>query len=212
VVLPLALVLDRTGAALLDDLIVARHADLEAQPFADAAALSGYLEATSGGLTLAAARALGLPDGRAAPGAAGGAGDPDAGRDGAAAAGESVVDPGADPAVAEGAAQKAARDAGWALGLANWLLAVPELTTLHRVPLPPGADIAALAGEGLDRLTRARARRGALPGAAMLPVAGAGAILRAARARPDSVAAGGLARSPFRQRLALAFAAATGRW
>jgi phytoene/squalene synthetase len=59
VVTPLAEVLDPEGARLLDDLVVARYADIEKAPFEDAAALLSYLEATGGGVMAAAARALG---------------------------------------------------------------------------------------------------------------------------------------------------------
>jgi len=59
VVTPLAEVLDADGAAILDALVAARRVDVEAAPFADLAALEGYLDATGGGLMWAAARALG---------------------------------------------------------------------------------------------------------------------------------------------------------
>ena len=113
-----------------------------------------------------------------------------------------------------GAEEDVARDAGWALGLANWFLAVPALEGAGRHPLPdttPGA-IAALAGRGLDCLRRARGQRGDVPLAAVLPVAGTGRILAQAAARPDMVRAGGLGPGPGRQSLALSWAALTGRW
>lgn len=59
---PLAGVLDATGAALLDALIVARQWDIYRDPFEDDAHLTSYLEKTSGNLMLAAARALGQVD------------------------------------------------------------------------------------------------------------------------------------------------------
>jgi phytoene/squalene synthetase len=59
VVIPLARALDAEGARLLDGLVAARRADLERAPFADAAALWSYLDATAGTLHWAAARALG---------------------------------------------------------------------------------------------------------------------------------------------------------
>jgi phytoene/squalene synthetase len=59
---PLARVLDAEGAALLMDLVEARRRDTERAPFEDEAALLGYLEATSGNLIRAAARALGPAD------------------------------------------------------------------------------------------------------------------------------------------------------
>ncbi|MDO5757139.1 MAG: squalene/phytoene synthase family protein [Rhodobacterales bacterium] len=62
VVTPLAAVLDADGAALLDELIKARHWDIARDPFDDEAHLTDYLEKTSGNLMLAAARALGRAD------------------------------------------------------------------------------------------------------------------------------------------------------
>ncbi|WP_238366246.1 squalene/phytoene synthase family protein [Mesobacterium pallidum] len=62
VVLPLAQVLDAEGARVLDALVAARAADLERAPFEDAEGLWAYLDATSGGLLWAAARALGPAD------------------------------------------------------------------------------------------------------------------------------------------------------
>ena len=61
VVRPLALVLAETGleAGLLDDMVRARWADLERAPFADAAALGAYLDATAGNLMWASVAALG---------------------------------------------------------------------------------------------------------------------------------------------------------
>ncbi|WP_233495576.1 squalene/phytoene synthase family protein [Rhodosalinus halophilus] len=59
VALPLAGALDAEGARLLDGLVAARRADLERAPFADAAALWTYLDATAGTLHWVAARALG---------------------------------------------------------------------------------------------------------------------------------------------------------
>ena len=62
VVTPLAGILDADGAALLDDLIVARYWDINRDPFEDAAAFDDYLTHTSGHLMLVAARALGQAD------------------------------------------------------------------------------------------------------------------------------------------------------
>ena len=56
---PLADVLDAEAAGLLDDLILARHKDLETRPFEDEAALDAYLTQTAGHLMWVAARALG---------------------------------------------------------------------------------------------------------------------------------------------------------
>jgi len=111
--------------------------------------------------------------------------------------------------------EAAARDAGWAMGLAAWFRAVPELAARGRSPLPdddPQA-VAALARQGLDRLARARAAR---PGAAAIPALRAGwqtgAILRAAAADPARVMQGGLAQSEFARRGGLLWRAVTGVW
>ncbi|PRX35007.1 Phytoene/squalene synthetase [Meinhardsimonia xiamenensis] len=73
VTLPLAEVLDAEGARLLDDLVVARWADLERAPFADVAALGRYLEATGGRLMQVAGRLLGAGEADAALAALGSA-------------------------------------------------------------------------------------------------------------------------------------------
>jgi len=57
----------RTGIlsrAVLDELVEARHVDLEPEPFKDEAALIGYIDATAGGVMALAAQAL---DRRATP-------------------------------------------------------------------------------------------------------------------------------------------------
>jgi len=59
VVTSLAHVLDAEGAGLLADLVEARRRDAGREPFADEAEFTSYIEATSGNLVRAAARALG---------------------------------------------------------------------------------------------------------------------------------------------------------
>lgn len=108
-------------------------------------------------------------------------------------------------------------DYGYAAGLAAFLRAIPALEARGRVPLVDGRPdaVAALAGRGLAALARARAQRGAVPRAALpalLPGAGAGAILARVVRAPGLVAAGGLARSEFARRARLAWMAMTGRW
>ncbi len=72
VVTPLAEVLPAAQAVALDDLVVARHWDLDTAPFEDAAALKAHLEATGGRLMVAAGAVLGAPpQGLAAAGEAG---------------------------------------------------------------------------------------------------------------------------------------------
>jgi phytoene/squalene synthetase len=110
--------------------------------------------------------------------------------------------------------EEAARDAGWAAGLAGFLRAVPELEARGRIPLVDGRPqaVAALAAEGLARLARARTRRAALPTAAMLAGWQTERLLRLAQRAPQLVAGGGLATSEFARRGGLLWAALTGRW
>ena len=120
---------------------------------------------------------------------------------------------------APAAAEPAVRGFGWAAGLAAWLRAVPELVARGWEPLPAGleagAEVAALARQGLDRIARARAARGRVPAAAFPALAtgwqAAGVLNRAARA-PERVAEGRLAPSEFARRGGLAWAGLNGRW
>ena len=109
------------------------------------------------------------------------------------------------------------RDAGFALGLANWFRAIPALEAAGRKPLPDGRPEAVrdLAAEGLRRLTRARAGRAGVSsaaGPALFPLWEAGPVLRAAMRRPTSVADGTLDPAPVRSRLMLMLRAMSGRW
>ncbi|NUB43222.1 squalene/phytoene synthase family protein [Fertoebacter nigrum] len=116
------------------------------------------------------------------------------------------------PAVAE----PAVRDAGWAMGLANWLRAVPELEARGRIPLVDGRAeaVAALAGDGLARLWRAMPALRRLPGSAM-PALWAGwqtsGLLALAQREPGRVAAGALHLTEFQKRGGLLWRAFTGR-
>jgi phytoene/squalene synthetase len=110
----------------------------------------------------------------------------------------------------------AARDAGYAAGLANWFLAVPELEARGCFPLHDGrpAAVAALARDGLARLGRARAAQSRLPRPArpaLAPAWRARAILSRAAARPAHVAAGTLPESEARKRWGLLRTGLTGR-
>ncbi|MCA0920064.1 squalene/phytoene synthase family protein [Pseudooceanicola nanhaiensis] len=110
-----------------------------------------------------------------------------------------------------------ARDAGFALGLANWFRAIPDLEAAGKRPLPDGRAHAVrdLADTGLKRLKRARAGRAQVSPEARPALAGVGAaeaVLRQVRARPGDVAAGAIAERPFRERAGLAWRVATGRW
>ncbi|WP_375691302.1 squalene/phytoene synthase family protein [Pseudooceanicola sp. LIPI14-2-Ac024] len=110
--------------------------------------------------------------------------------------------------------EAAARDAGHALGLANWLRAIPALEAVSKRPLPDGRPeaVAALARGGLERLARARKARGGVPAAAMLPLAGTGHVLSVAARTPGAVADGALEPSPFALRAEMAWRAMTGKW
>lgn len=58
VTVPLANALTPAAARALDDLIMARHSDISAEPFADAAALMAYLDRTAGTLLWAGVQSL----------------------------------------------------------------------------------------------------------------------------------------------------------
>lgn len=101
-----------------------------------------------------------------------------------------------------------AQDVGYALGLANWLRAIPALEKAKRVPLLDGRPeaVAALAEAGLARLKRAKARRGEVskPAAqALLAAWQAGPILRQAVRMPERVKDGTLGQSEFGKRAGL---------
>ena len=109
------------------------------------------------------------------------------------------------------------RDAGFALGLANWLRAIPALEAAGRRPLSDGRPeaVVALAREGLRRLALARGRRAEVSPAAapaLLPLWEAGPVLRAATRRPTAVAEGTLDLVPARSRLMLMLRTMSGRW
>lgn len=106
--------------------------------------------------------------------------------------------------------------AGRALGMANWLMAMPALEAAGRQPLPDGRaeTVARLAGEALAALREVRAGWSSVPvpaRGAFYPLAGVGAVLRRAQAQPSSVAADALEPGQFAARLRLALTAGTGR-
>ncbi|MEX5729243.1 phytoene synthase [Rhodovulum iodosum] len=173
---PLAQAIGPDEARLLDALVAARRRDIAGAPFPDAAALEAYIDATSGHLVWAAARALG------------------------ARTGEGAV-----------------RDLAQAAGMANWLLAVPELSARGHSPLPDdrAPAVAALARGALARLARARAARGEIPAAAqpaLLAGWRAGAILNRAATAPGRVAEGRVAESEFSRRFNILARTLSGRW
>ncbi|MFD2175400.1 squalene/phytoene synthase family protein [Rhodobacter lacus] len=152
---------------LLVEVGEARRADCWSDPFEDAGRLHDYLDATSGALTLAAARALGLSGHEAA-----------------------------------------LRAAGAAAGLANWLVALPELTARGRLCLV-GATPAALGTLAIEALARLEAAEEALqkaPEAARFAMLAhwqaRKALVRAAK-DPARIASGGLRVSEFSRRLSL---------
>jgi phytoene/squalene synthetase len=93
--------------------------------------------------------------------------------------------------------EAAARAVGRAGALAAWFVAVPALEARGRLPLPEGADLAALAREGLALLRRG-ARGPEVP--ALRAAWQADAILRQVAAAPGRVRAGQLGTSEFRRR------------
>lgn len=110
-----------------------------------------------------------------------------------------------------GADEPAARALGWALGLANYLRAVPELEVRGRHPLPDGRAVAvrALAEQGLAKL--AEARRGAVPKASALAAWQAKGLLMQVQVDPMVVAEGRMGLSEFARRGGLLWAALSGR-
>ncbi|EAQ01219.1 hypothetical protein OB2597_04425 [Pseudooceanicola batsensis HTCC2597] len=105
--------------------------------------------------------------------------------------------------------------AGRALGVANWLMAVPALEAAGRRPLDiGGADVPALAQAGQEAMAELRAGWSSVPSAArpaFFPLASTPGVLRRAKAEPDRVRADTLEPGPFGARLRLALTAATGR-
>ena len=104
-------------------------------------------------------------------------------------------------------AEPAARDAGWATGLAGFLRAVPELQARGRRPLPDGqpGSVAALARQGLARMERARLPKVARP--ALLAGWQTGGLLRQVARDPLCVLEGRMALSDFARRSGLLWAA-----
>lgn len=116
---------------------------------------------------------------------------------------------------AEPAAETAFRALGWAMGLANFLRALPELQARgwQAVAADPGA-LRAKAEEGLNHLAIARAQRPAMGAAAPVALVAwqAGGLLAQVVENPARVAEGKLALSEFRRRGGLLWSALTGRF
>ena len=111
--------------------------------------------------------------------------------------------------------EAAARDIGWAAGLASFLRAAPVLAARGRVPLVDDSEVAlrALAREGLARLARGRAEIRTLGAGRIATLAAwqAGAVLRMVARDPGRVAAGRLQRSEFARRAGLVWGSVLGR-
>ena len=109
-----------------------------------------------------------------------------------------------------GTDESAARALGWAMGLANYLRAVPELEARGRQPLPDGRAeaVQALAKDGLQRLATAKGR---VPVPAALAAWQARGLLRQVVADPRVVANGAMGLSEFSRRGGLLWATFTGR-
>jgi len=105
--------------------------------------------------------------------------------------------------------ERAARDLGWALGLASLLRAVPVLIERGRRPLVDGRDAAlvALARRGLDKLQGARR----VPHGAALAAWQVRGLLRQVVADPGVVGEGRMGLSEFARRGGLVWAGLTGR-
>ncbi|WP_164659140.1 squalene/phytoene synthase family protein [Tropicibacter sp. Alg240-R139] len=109
------------------------------------------------------------------------------------------------------------QDFAYAVGIAGWLRAIPELEARGRIPLLDGTPnaVRTLAERALDRLVKARTNRWAVSAparAALLAGWQAESVLKRAIANPGSVAAGDLALGEVSTRLHLAWVAASGRW
>ena len=97
-------------------------------------------------------------------------------------------------------------DLGYAHGLANYLLAIPQLEAAGRKPLVDGRaeSVGVLAKAALARFTAARRQpipAEAIP--ALLPLHDTAAILKKAAKAPQAVAQGALAPAPIASRLRL---------
>uniref|UniRef100_UPI00147E6822 squalene/phytoene synthase family protein n=1 Tax=Ruegeria arenilitoris TaxID=1173585 RepID=UPI00147E6822 len=109
------------------------------------------------------------------------------------------------------------RDFGYAVGVANWFRAIPELEARGRVPLLDGTPdgVRQLAERALDRMAAARARRVDVSDQAR-PALYVGwqadRVLRRVLAEPGRVAAGALDVGEIRRRASLIWTASTGRW
>ena len=112
---------------------------------------------------------------------------------------------------------RAARALGTASGMAAYLLAVPELVSRGKLPLPDGRPeaVQALARSGLKALLQARSLRHTVPASArcaLLPGWLAKPVLERAAQDPDAVGAGALMPSEAARRLRRLWVTTTGRF
>lgn len=109
------------------------------------------------------------------------------------------------------------RDYGYAVGVANWFRAIPDLEQRGRIPMLDGTSdgVRALAQSALNRLTQAQRNRAAVSAAAR-PALFAGWqadwVLRRVIAKPQRVSTCDLSPGELRRRWSLMRTAATGRW
>ena len=105
--------------------------------------------------------------------------------------------------------EAAVRAHGWAMGLANFLRAVPELESRGRIPLLDGRAeaVAALAQRGLDRLAAGRGKVPAAARPALIACHMAAPLLAQVVRDPQRVADGAMEVSEFTRRWGLLKAA-----
>jgi 15-cis-phytoene synthase len=115
--------------------------------------------------------------------------------------------------------EEAVRDVGHASGVASLILALPALQSAGRNLIVATAylekELAAVARDSQDRLTRARSRRGEIPRSAapaLLVGWQASAILDAVANDPAGALKGEIRLSEFRKRWSLLLRSVSGRW
>lgn len=114
-----------------------------------------------------------------------------------------------------GESETAALDFGYAVGLANFLKAVPDLEDRGRIPLLDGRPegVAALAKTGLEALQRAKGQKQSrVVRAAFLPGWQAESILKKAAKSPELVAQAALESSEAAKKARLIWKSMTGRF
>ena len=115
---------------------------------------------------------------------------------------------------AEQGQENAIRDYAYAMGVANWLRAVPELEARGRIPLLDGraSGVSELAKTAFDRLNRARPQvsKGCRP--ALRAGWQTRAILKQAISEPERVGRGALGTSEFRRKGSLLWKSAINSW